>query len=250
MKLDLELYRSRPITDLSGTRQSKGSIYDIPINRHNPLHKERDVDLRKLGIAGANYQFKILPTIAGAIENLFVRKTVASILLDIDRELREVGLMLYVSDAYRPIQVQRIIYWRNFWKIKKGKTKLSDEDIRKEMSGWITKVPPKKRLFLSPPPHSTGGAVDLDIRQVDGEKLEFGKGKGLMYPDYFEHESKQRSLSAREEEARKNRRLLYWLMTEHGFVCNPTEWWHYSIFDQMYADQMGLPAALYGYLGR
>ena len=49
-----------------------------------------------------------------------------------------------------------------------------------------------------------------------------------------------------DEEARTNRRLLYWVMTEAGFANNPTEWWHYSWGDQLWARLMGRPHAHYG----
>ena len=49
-----------------------------------------------------------------------------------------------------------------------------------------------------------------------------------------------------DEEARANRRILYWVMAEAGFANNPTEWWHYSWGDQMWAKLRGEPAALYG----
>jgi D-alanyl-D-alanine dipeptidase len=48
------------------------------------------------------------------------------------------------------------------------------------------------------------------------------------------------------EEARANRRLLYWAMTEAGFANHPDEWWHYSWGDQMWAKMTGAPAAHYG----
>ena len=52
-------------------------------------------------------------------------------------------------------------------------------------------------------------------------------------------------LSFSDLEARANRRLLYWLMEEEGFCNNPTEWWHYSFGDQMWARLTGAEAAYY-----
>ena len=48
------------------------------------------------------------------------------------------------------------------------------------------------------------------------------------------------------EEARANRRLLHWLMTEEGFAGHPDEWWHFSWGDQMWAALTGAPHAHYG----
>ncbi|MEA1973540.1 MAG: M15 family metallopeptidase, partial [Candidatus Cloacimonadota bacterium] len=48
-----------------------------------------------------------------------------------------------------------------------------------------------------------------------------------------------------EEEALKNRRILYWAMIEEGFENYPDEWWHYSFGDQMWAMLYGNSDAYY-----
>ena len=53
-------------------------------------------------------------------------------------------------------------------------------------------------------------------------------------------------MSFSNEEARANRRMLYWLMIEAGFTNHPDEWWHYSYGDQMWAKLSNKPAAFYG----
>ena len=53
------------------------------------------------------------------------------------------------------------------------------------------------------------------------------------------------SVRIRLEEARANRRLLYWLMIDAGFASNPSEWWHFSFGDQMWAKLRNEPEALY-----
>jgi zinc D-Ala-D-Ala dipeptidase len=42
------------------------------------------------------------------------------------------------------------------------------------------------------------------------------------------------------------RRVLYWTMLDEDFTNNPTEWWHYSYGDQMWAMFNDKPAAIYG----
>lgn len=63
------------------------------------------------------------------------------------------------------------------------------------------------------------------------------------WTDAFERHS---VMSMSETEAQKNRRLLFWAMSEAGFVNNPTEWWHYSWGDQMWAKLTGGGRAHYG----
>ena len=72
----------------------------------------------------------------------------------------------------------------------------------------------------------------------------FDDASTLAHTAHFESMSDTFSFS--NEEARANRRLLYWLMRDTGFASNPTEWWHFSFGDQMWAQATGAPAALYG----
>jgi D-alanyl-D-alanine dipeptidase len=45
--------------------------------------------------------------------------------------------------------------------------------------------------------------------------------------------------------AKKNRTLLYAVMSEAGFVNAPVEWWHYSYGDQDWALRTGHSMAIY-----
>jgi D-alanyl-D-alanine dipeptidase len=91
--------------------------------------------------------------------------------------------------------------------------------------------------------------VDLTIIQESGAPLYMGSlfddVTELAHLDRFEALD-ETAFSYSEQEARGNRRLLYWLMTEAGFSAHPGEWWHYSYGDQMWASKTGAPAALYG----
>jgi len=66
----------------------------------------------------------------------------------------------------------------------------------------------------------------------------------LAHTDHFEHKGTVASYS--DAEAQANRRVLYWTMTEEGFVNYPNEWWHFCWGDQMWAKISGVPAAHYG----
>jgi D-alanyl-D-alanine dipeptidase len=73
----------------------------------------------------------------------------------------------------------------------------------------------------------------------------FDDASTLAHTAYFEDADTDAAFSFSNEEARANRRLLYWLMREAGFASNPTEWWHFSYGDQMWAQATGTPQALY-----
>jgi len=100
----------------------------------------------------------------------------------------------------------------------------------------------------SPAPHATGGAIDLTARWIGAEQLFMGSlfddPSEVSHRDRFENLNPA-SLSFSDEEARANRRLLHWVMTEEGFAGHPDEWWHFSWGAQLWAKLTGAPAALY-----
>ncbi|MDE3116999.1 MAG: D-alanyl-D-alanine dipeptidase, partial [Pseudomonadota bacterium] len=65
----------------------------------------------------------------------------------------------------------------------------------------------------------------------------------LAHRDHFERALPDPAYS--DEEARANRRLLHWLMSEEGFAGHPNEWWHFSFGDQLWA-ALGGGRAYYG----
>ncbi len=67
----------------------------------------------------------------------------------------------------------------------------------------------------------------------------------LAHRDHFESNG-TKAMAFSDEEARANRRLLHWIMTDAGFIGHPDEWWHFSYGDQLWAKLSGAPAALYG----
>jgi D-alanyl-D-alanine dipeptidase len=101
----------------------------------------------------------------------------------------------------------------------------------------------------SPAPHATGAAIDLTLKWRDGETLWMGS----LFDDVTQLAGRDRfeslaadNFSFSDQEARANRRLLHWLMTEEGFAGHPDEWWHFSWGDQMWAALSGARAAHYG----
>ncbi len=60
----------------------------------------------------------------------------------------------------------------------------------------------------------------------------FDDASPVSRTDYFEQHLDQTSGSS--EDARRNRRLLYWAMASAGFTNYAYEWWHYDYGDQMW----------------
>ncbi|MGK7941574.1 MAG: M15 family metallopeptidase [Crocosphaera sp.] len=95
------------------------------------------------------------------------------------------------------------------------------------------------------PPHSTGAAVDVEIINDQGIPLDFGVDlKDWATADPLLCETRCETISL---QARKNRQLLFEVMTKAGFVNYFTEWWHFSYGDKYWAFQLNQKHAIYGY---
>ena len=122
---------------------------------------------------------------------------------------------------------------------KKDLANPSEENCRKFVGQYISD-PTKfdESDFRTWPTHATGGAVDLTIRRVDsGDFLYMGgifdDSSPISHAAFYEGNFLNGSLS--HEEARNNRRLLYWMMLDEGFANYSYEWWHFDWGTQMWA---------------
>jgi D-alanyl-D-alanine dipeptidase len=246
---DLQKLRERPIP--AATLGSKQSRQQIPIDIDGKHNAEPLVAAGGYGVGGEN--FYAMPrnppyyiAVPGAIEALLVRRSVAENLSRINQRLAEAGLELHVFDAWRPQAVQR--FFHDQWvprELRKRRPELSDEEIAAE-TGEYWAAPTKDAT--APSPHSTGGAVDLSIRWQGGDFLWMGSlfddASAISHAAHFESAAGA-PFSFSADEARANRRLLYWLMIQEGFASNPNEWWHFSYGDQTWAQTYAQPKALY-----
>jgi zinc D-Ala-D-Ala dipeptidase len=146
------------------------------------------------------------------------------------------GWRIILFDAYRPNSVQSFM------------VNLEVENLAKAAGQDPKTLSPEKRgKFLekayrvfaipsddpaTPPPHSTGAAIDLTLIDERGDLVDMGspldENSDRSYPDYY--------MSATEDHLKKahaNRLLLNKIMSEEGFMRNPGEWWHFSKGDQL-----------------
>lgn len=247
--------RTLPLPDRSADMARKVGYRHHPIDLTHPLHKEDWVDLRTMGLRGRNaYHTDSLPPyyqkIEGSIPELFARKTIAEKLLRVDAGLKPYGLALYIHDAWRPLAVQN--YFHDVWMpafLKIDNPELDGEALLQEVEKyWARGAADGKVDPLSPPPHYTGAAIDLTLCHQSGEPAYMGSLFDDVTlraaTDFYEHTILARSFS--DLEARANRRVLFHAMTAEGFNNLPTEWWHFSYGDQMWARMTGQDAAFYG----
>jgi D-alanyl-D-alanine dipeptidase len=249
----LEELRFRPIGDLAGARAArKGFRSRIRIRRDNALFGETLVEAREQGLKGENFYAgdrnpPYWHRTPGATEKLLLRRSVAEKLRAIDRRAGEAGLELFLFDAWRPRAVQA--YFHDVWmprELQRRDPGLTGARLTEEVERYWSAPSADEN---SPAPHATGAAVDLTLRWKDGETLWMGS----LFDDVTQLAGRDRfeslaadNFSFSDQEARANRRLLHWLMTEEGFAGHPDEWWHFSWGDQMWAALAGADEAHYG----
>ena len=248
----LTALRARPIPDFGPARLAIAGYRRWPIDTASESHAESIAPAERYGLRGRNhYAHARNPpywrVIDGAIDALLVREGVGRKLQQVDARLAANGLRLHLYDAWRPTAVQA--YFHDVWMPTEVRTRhpaLAEDAVRAEVRRYWSAptIDP-----LSPAPHNTGAAVDLTLAWDDGAPLYMGSlfddTTALAHSDRFERYYDDAG-SYSVEEARANRRLLYWVMVEEGFHALPDEWWHFSWGDQMWAKVNGAPAALYG----
>lgn len=145
-----------------------------------------------------------------------------------------------IYDAYRPVGVQQYMVNYTFNSLVKSMSlheELLSAQQRQNLWNRVYKIWAAPSLNKNmPPPHSTGGAVDVTIVNEQGEILDMGgeidELSERSHPDYY--------LSDQDGDSQQyhfNRQLLNRAMTNAGFYRHPGEWWHFSLGDQMWAWQ-------------
>jgi D-alanyl-D-alanine dipeptidase len=145
------------------------------------------------------------------------------------------GTDITIIEGYRPLHQQRFMY----------------EELRAE---FVRKHPEWSRATLhrvtnqmsaphgdpSPPPHTTGGAVDLCLcRASDLEYLD------MTSPFAWDETSAPTRMKGLSPEAVANRRLLIGTLEAVGLTSYAGEWWHWSYGDQGWALRTGAAKAVY-----
>ena len=163
-----------------------------------------------------------------------VRETVAKMLAEATRNVPD-GLRLQIVEGYRPIAVQRAHFQRALEEARKRFPGAADAKIRVEAGRYS--APPDA---ITPPPHLTGGAVDLELIDAGGNRLDFTSPFDIL--DVKSARMDARGLSP---EAEKNRALLRQILEPTGLTNYADEWWHWSYGDNGWALRVEAKAAIY-----
>ena len=253
MHKDVLALRQKAIPDLADVRARRVGYRTQPIDNSSPYFNEPLVDAANFKILGKNYYHRAdnppyYMSVPGSIKNLYVRRSVAEKLVAIDKKLAGWGLRIFLHDGFRPRAVQA--YFHDVWMPAEVRRRHPEWDaaavMRETENYWAAPT----TGVASPAPHETGGAVDVTLIFAEsGAELYMGSIfddlSQLAHPDFFELAGSGAQAFS-DEEARGNRRLLYWVMVEAGFANHPNEWWHFSWGDQMWSRFGGAPMAHYG----
>ena len=185
----------------------------------------------------------------GASGNPFqLRQGVVQRLLKAQQRLsdHDPSLRLSIFDAWRPIAVQAFMVEHSIADLcrERGVELMSGDAFDRVVAdvGRFWAAP--SRDPATPPPHSTGAAVDLTLCSSEGTPLEMGgEIDAIGAISEPEHYAGQEDPDARCWHQR--RQLLADVMDASGFAQHPNEWWHYSFGDQLWAWRKGAAVAVY-----
>ena len=180
-----------------------------------------------------------------------LREGVVSRLLKANNYLQTIhnnySLILY--DSWRPIEVQSYMFYlayeseckRRGLEFQSNDMNSYPEIIKEVEKFWA--YPSFDDLF--PPPHSTGGAIDLALADSSGKLIDMGCEIDNMdvtaSPEFYSDCDSEESKIWNER-----RNLLKQIMLKFEFVQHPNEWWHFSYGDQLWAWINQNKKAIYG----
>ena len=169
----------------------------------------------------------------------FLRRGVVNSLITAQNYLQQYypGWHLKIFDAYRPIEVQQFMVDYTFSEVVRTEGLNSERLTARQRQIILEKV---YRFWAvpssdpkSPPPHSTGSAVDLTLADETDQTVDMGSEideiSERSHPDFFAN-----STDPVKQQYNERRQLLLMVMTKAGFERHPYEWWHFSLGDQMW----------------
>lgn len=170
----------------------------------------------------------------------FVRQGVCDRLLLAQAQLERErpGWQIQIFDGYRPVAVQQFMVDHTLQTLAQTQGLDPQQMTASERQTLLDQVYEFWALPslnpATPPPHSTGGAIDVTLVDQAGHPLNMGSPideiSPRSYPDYFNNPS------APEHHAfNRHRQQLKRVMTMAGFEQHPKEWWHFCWGDQMWA---------------
>jgi len=171
------------------------------------------------------------------------------------------GWRLQLFDAWRPVAVQAFMVWREFGLqaaaagrslsgcANPAELAVHDPALYATLAETVFMFwsPPSDNP-LTPPPHSTGAALDLTLRDAAGQEVDMGcpidEMSDRAWPNHYAG-----AMALPLRAFHDNRVLLDEVMSGAGFCRHANEWWHFSLGDQMWAAARREAQAIYGGVG-
>ena len=145
------------------------------------------------------------------------------------------GIDIQIIEGFRPLAQQRFMYGELMKMFAERHPEWSRATLHRITN--TMSAPPDDPC---PPPHSTGGAVDLClIRTHSGERLD------MTSPFEWDETSAPTSVKGLSPEAQANRDLLVDTLAATGLTNYIGEWWHWSWGDSGWALRVNAPCAFY-----
>lgn len=146
------------------------------------------------------------------------------------------GYKLAVIEGWRPPHIQHRMWLGAFLRWKTRHPEYSDAALRRITNRFTAPL-----HYKVPPPHSTGGAVDVMLANDQNEELDMVSPFAVR--DRKAYPADARGLS---ETAALHRKILREALAAGGLTNYPSEYWHWSYGDQGWAYRGGHDAAVYG----
>lgn len=143
---------------------------------------------------------------------------------------------LVVLEGWRGRHIQHRMYLRSLDYWRERHPEWSEAAVRRVANRFTAPINHPK----VPPPHSTGGALDIGLRYADGSRCDFHTPFERADPRSFPTDAKGLS-----REARQHRDLLRSVLREVDITNYPSEYWHFSYGDQGWAYRGGHDHAVY-----
>lgn len=170
----------------------------------------------------------------GAVNHPWLQETVINRLKRVDQMIQEQteGLgRLLIWDALRSLETQTDIFERYYQEVRSSYPEKSEAEVQDIVASKVRRPSQDK-----PPPHTTGGAVDVTIWINDTENAlgKFDDFSPFGRADYF---SSVAPRTAEEFEIARLRSILRNAMLSQDFVGIDEEWWHFEFGTRFWAEQ-------------
>jgi D-alanyl-D-alanine dipeptidase len=240
-------------------------VRSVPVNSDGPRFEEPLVNLDTTSIAHESYYARtdkkntpFLQPIEGSRSDIWVRRTVAEMLVRADAWLTAQGFGLFVITGHTSPECLSGLWTFHLAAARNRRPEARAEDWHADAATHV-----RDPSLFSPedprtwPAHSSGAAVDVLLWDRSNDTLcdmgsSFEDLSEISQSDYFERQL-DRDLLSPDDPRLCARRLLHQAMSREGFLNEPPLYWHFDWGNQLYVKTHGIrhgfapAAAWYGF---